>query len=61
MSDHSHIVVLSVILGAAKDLTNVRFLTLQKYADRDFGREVPHFVRNDRQLNTTQRTLNEHV
>ena len=60
MSDHSHIVVSSVILSAAKD-TNAAFLTLQKDADRDCNREVPHFVRDDRQLNTTQRTLHEHV
>jgi hypothetical protein len=61
MSDHSYIVVSSVILSAAKDLTNTAFLTLQRDADRDSGREVPHFVRDDRQLNTTQRTLHEHV
>jgi hypothetical protein len=61
MSDHSQIVVSSVILSAAKDLTNTAFLTLQKDADRDSNREVPHFVRDDRQLNTTQRTLREHL
>ena len=61
MSDHSHIVVSSVILSAAKDLTNTAFLTLQKHADRDSDREVPHFVRDDPQFNTTQRTLREHV
>ena len=61
MSDRSHIVVSSVILSVAKDLTNDAFLTLQKYADRDRGREVPHFVRDDGQLNTTQRTLHEDV
>jgi hypothetical protein len=53
MSDRSYIVVSSVILSAAKDLTNAAFLTLQKHADRDRGREVPHFVRDDRQLKTT--------
>ena len=61
MSDHSYIVVSSVILSAAKDLTNAVRLPLQKQADKDRGREVPHFVRDDRQLNTTQRTLHEHV
>ena len=61
MSDHSHIVVSSVILSEAKNLTNAAFRTLQKHADRDSGREVPHFVRDDRQLDTTQRTLHEHV
>ena len=61
MSDHSHIVVSSIILSAGKGLTNAAFLTLQEHADRDSGREVPHFVRDDRQLNTTQRTLDEHV
>jgi hypothetical protein len=57
MSDHSHIVVSSVILSAAKDLTNAAFLTPQNDADRDSDREVPHFVRHDSQLNTTQRTF----
>jgi hypothetical protein len=61
MSDHSHIVVSSVILSAAKNLTNNAFLTLQKDADGDCDREVPHFVRDDPQLNTTQRTLHEHL
>jgi hypothetical protein len=61
MSDRSYIVVSFVILSAAKDLTNAAFLTLQKYADGDRDREVPHFVRDDPQLNTTQRTLREHV
>jgi hypothetical protein len=61
MSVRSYIVTSSVILSAAKDLTNAAFLTLQKDADRDFNREVPHFVRDDPQLNTTQRTLHEHV
>ena len=61
MSDYSHIVVSSFILSAAKDLTNTAFVTLQKYADGDCDREVPHFVRDDPQLNTTQRTLHEHV
>ena len=61
MSDHSHIVVSSVILSAAKDLTNAALLTLEKHANRDSDREVPHFVRDDPQLNTTQRTLREHV
>jgi hypothetical protein len=61
MSDRSHIIVSSVILSAAKDLTNTAFLPLQKDADRDSDRKVPHFVRDDRQLNTTQRTLHEHV
>jgi hypothetical protein len=60
MSDPSHIVS-SVILSAAKDLTNGAFLTLQKDADIDSDREVPHFVRDDRQLNTTQRTVHEQV
>ena len=57
MSDRSQIVVSSVILSVGKDLTNAAFLTLQKHADRDPNREVPHFVRDDEQLNTTQRTL----
>lgn len=57
MSDHSYIVILS----AAKDLTNAAFLTLQKDADGDSNREVPHFVRDDSQLKTAQRTLHEHV
>jgi hypothetical protein len=61
MSDRSYVVVSSVTLSAAKDLTNAAFLTLQKDADRDSDREVPHFVRDDRQLNTTQGTLHEHV
>ena len=61
MSDRSYIVVSFVILSAAKDLTNAAFLTLQKDADIDSDREVPHFVRDDPQLNTTQRTLREHV
>ena len=61
MSDRSYIVVSSVILSAAKDLTNTAFLTPQKDADRDSDREVPHFVRDDPQLNATQRILHEHV
>ena len=61
MSDRLYIVVSFVILSAAKDLTNAAFLTLQKYAHRYSDREVPHFVRDDPQLNTTQRTLREHV
>jgi hypothetical protein len=61
MSGHSYIVTSSVILSAAKDLTNAAFLRLQKDADRDSDREVPHFVRDDPQLNTTQRTHHEHV
>jgi hypothetical protein len=61
MSDRSYIVVSSVILSAAKDLTNAAFLTLQTHADRDSDREVPHFVRDDSQFNTTKRTLHEHV
>ena len=61
MSDHLYIVVSSVILSGAKDLTNAAFLALQKHVDRDSGREVPHFVRDDRQLNTTQRTVHEHL
>jgi hypothetical protein len=61
MSDHSYIVTSSVILSAAKDLTNAAFLTLQKDADRDSNPEVPHFVRDDPQLNTTQCTLHEQV
>jgi hypothetical protein len=61
MSDHSFIVISSVILSAAMDLTNAAFLTLQKHADRNSIREVPHFVRDDLQLNTIQRTLHEHV
>lgn len=61
MSDHSYIVTSSVILSAAKDLTNAAFLTLQKDADKGSGREVPHFVRDDRQLKTAQHTLHEHV
>jgi len=61
MSDHLYIVVSSVILSGAKDLTNAAFLALQKHADRDSGGEVPHFVRDDRQLNTTQRTVHEHL
>ena len=61
MSDRSYIVVSFVILSAAKDLTNAAFLTLQKYADGDRDREVPHCVWDDPQLNTTQRTLREHV
>jgi len=52
MSDHSYIVS-SVILSAAKDLTNTAFLCLQNHADKESDREVPHFVRDDRQLNTT--------
>jgi len=61
MSDRSYIVVSSVILSAAKDLANTVFLPLQKDAHRYSDREVPHFVRDDPQLNTTQRTLREHV
>jgi hypothetical protein len=61
MSDRLYIVVSSVTLSAAKDPTNAAFLTLHKDADRDSDREVPHFVRDDPQLNTTQRTLHEHV
>jgi hypothetical protein len=61
MSDRLYIVVSSVILSVAEDLTNTAFLTLQKDADRDCDREVPHFARDDRQLNTTQCTLHEHV
>ena len=61
MSDHSYIVVSSVILSAAKELTIGAFLTLQKHTDRDSGRGVPHLVRDDRQLNATQRTLKKHV
>ena len=62
MSDNSYIVMSSVILSAAKDLTNAAFLTLQKHADRDSSiRAVPHFVRDDRQLNTIQRTLHENI
>jgi hypothetical protein len=61
MNDHSYIVVSSVILSAAKDLTNTAFPALQEHADRDSGREVPPFVRDDRQVNTTQRTFHEHV
>lgn len=57
MSDHSYIIVSSVILSGAKDLTNGAFLTLHT----DSGREFPHFVRDDRQLSTTQRTLHEHI
>ena len=61
MSDHSYIVVSSVILSAAKDLTNQALPTLQENADRDSGLEVPHFVRDDRQLKTAQRALHEDV
>ena len=61
MSDPSYIIVSFVILSAAKDLTNAAVLTLQKNADRDSNREVPHFVRDDQQLNTAQRTLHEPV
>jgi hypothetical protein len=61
MSDHSYIIASSVILSAAKDLTNPAFPTLQKYADRDSGRLVPLFVRDDRQLKTAQRTRHKHV
>ena len=61
MSDHSCMVVSSVIPSAAKDLTNAAFLTLQKHLNRHSGREVPHFVWDDPQLDTTQRTLREHV
>ena len=61
MSDSSSIVVYSVIPSAAKDLTNSAFPALQKHADRSSGREVPHFVRDDRAFKTAQRTLQEHV
>ena len=61
MSDHSYIVISSVILSAAKDLTNAAFLTLQKRTARECDREVPHFVRDDRQLNMTRRTFCEQV
>ena len=62
MSDRSYIVVSFVILSVAKDLAkNTVFLPLQKDAHRHSDREVPHFVRDDPQLNTTQRTLREHV
>jgi hypothetical protein len=53
MRSYSRELSTRVILSEAKDLTNAAFLTLQKHADRDRGREVPHFVRDDRQLNTT--------
>jgi len=53
MSDRSDIVVSSVILSAAKDFANTVFLPLQKDAHRHSDREVPHFVRDDPQLNTT--------
>jgi len=61
MSDHSYIILLSVILSAAKDLTNPAFSTLQENADRDSGLEVPHFFRDDRQLKTAQRTRHKHL
>ena len=61
MSDHSYIILSSVILSAAKDLTNQAIPTLQENADRDFGLEVPQFVRDDRQLKTAQRTRHKHV
>jgi hypothetical protein len=61
MTDPSYIIVSFVILSAAKDLTNAAVLTLQKDADRDPYREVFHFVRDDRQLNTTQHILHEQV
>ena len=61
MSDPSYIIVSFDILSAAEDLTNTAVLTLQKDADRDSDREVPHFVRDRRQLNTAQRTLHEQV
>ena len=61
MSDRSYIVVSSVILSVAKDLTNSVFPTLQKQADKGPGREVPYFVRDDRQPKTAQRTVHEHV
>jgi len=61
MSDHSHIVASSVILSAAKDLTNQALPTLQENADRDSGLEVRHFVRDDRQLKTAQRTRHKHL
>jgi hypothetical protein len=61
MSDYTHIVPSSVILSAAKDLTIQAFPTLQKYADGDSGREVPHFVRDNRQLKTAQRAVHEDV
>lgn len=61
MNDRSYIVVSFVILSAVKDLTNTAFLTLQKDADRNSDREVPHFVRDDSQFNTAQHTLHEHV
>jgi hypothetical protein len=61
MSDHSFNVVSLVILGAAKDLTNAAFPTLQRHPDKDPGREIPHFFRDDLQLSTTQPTLQEHL
>jgi hypothetical protein len=61
MSDHSYNVISSVILSAAEDLTNAASLTVRKHADRDSGREVAHFVRDERQLNTTQRILQKLV
>jgi hypothetical protein len=60
MSDDSYNLVSSVILSAAKDLTNAAFLMLRKHADRGADREVPHFFRDDWQLNTAERTLQEY-
>ena len=50
MNDHSPVVISSVILSAAKDLTTPAVGMLRKQADGDSAREVPHFVRDDRQL-----------
>lgn len=61
MSDRPYIVISSVILSAAKDLTNTALLTLRKHADRDSNREVPHFVRDDPQFDMTQRIVHQHV
>jgi hypothetical protein len=61
VSDHSYIPISLLILSAAKDLTNPVIPPLQKNPDRDSGREVPHFVGDDRHLKTAQRALNEYI
>jgi hypothetical protein len=61
MSDHPYIAFSLVHIERSEGSHKSGTPTAAKKWDRDPGREVPHFVRDDRQLKTAQRTVNEHI